>query len=287
MFWPMARATLRIPVPRDFALRPTVRSHGWSDLPPFTTDRTGDSITIHLGQSRATVSQTRGELRVVLESRTRVDRRATAAAIRSCLRVDLDLSEFWSLCRADAELAWASRLKAGRFLRAPTAFQDAVMLLATTNCSWALTRRIVKSLVERWGENGALPSQARLARVPEAQLRRASLGYRAPYLAALARGPDLEELRTAGDDPYPRLLALPGFGPYAAGNMLRLLGRFEHLALDSMVVRRWKERFPRRKATETAIARRLHRYGRFKGLALWLLITEHWHRRETWRDTLG
>jgi 3-methyladenine DNA glycosylase/8-oxoguanine DNA glycosylase len=65
--------------------------------------------------------------------------------------------------------------------------------------------------------------------------------------------------------------------------MLRLLGRFEHLALDSWVTRAWKQRFPRRKATETAISRRLARYGAYRGLAFWLLVTEDWYGREAWR----
>ena len=78
-------------------------------------------------------------------------------------------------------------------------------------------------------------------------------------------------------------MALPGFGPYAAGNMLRLLGRFEHLALDSWVTKAWERRFPRRKATETAISRRLARYGAYRGLAFWLLVTEDWYGREVWR----
>jgi N-glycosylase/DNA lyase len=268
-----------------------VRSHGWSDLPPFDTDRTGHTLRIRLGRATATVTQEGAAIRVTLESAGALDaaaRRAAAAAVRSCLRLDLDLGPFWAICRRDPELRWAARAGAGRFLRAPTAFDDAVMTLATTNCSWALTRRITGSLSERYGVNGALPTAARLARVPESGLRRASLGYRAPYLAALARRPgDLEALR---GDPRPTeeirraLLDLPGFGPYAAENMLRLLGRFEHLALDSWVLRTWRERYPRRRATEGAILRRVGPYGPWRGLAFWLLVTRHWYGRETWRD---
>lgn len=293
MFVGMVRTKVRMAAPADFNLRSTVRSHGWSDLPPFDTDRTGDTLHIHLGQARATVTQagrTGGHLTVTLDSRrapTAAMRRAAAASIRSCLRLDLDLAPFWALCRDDPDLAWADRRKAGRLLRAPTAWADAMMLLATTNCSWALTRRILAALRARWGEDGALPTRARLARVPADALRRqAGLGYRAPYLAALARGPDLEPLRAdpaPTDELYRRLLTLPGFGPYAAGNLLRLLGRFEHLALDSWVTAAWKRRFPRRRATETAIARHLRRYGEYRGLAFWLLLTEEWYGREDWR----
>ncbi|MHC4958583.1 MAG: HhH-GDP family DNA glycosylase [Planctomycetota bacterium] len=265
-------------VPAAFRLRSTVRSHGWSTIGPFDSDRAGDTLQIALPDGRATVRQ-RGR---------RLDIRGSAdtAAVRACLQPELDLAEFWALAENDPDLAWAARQGAGRMLRAPTAFADAVMVLATTNCSWALTTRMLERLVARWGENGAFPTQERLRRVRESSFRAASWGYRAPYLAALAKGPCLESLRS---DPRPtpelrrELLGLPGFGAYAADSMLKLLGRFEHLALDSWVTRVWKEIHPRRKATEPAIRRALRGYGRWTGLAFFLTITRHWYERPYWK----
>lgn len=280
--------SVRIAAPPGFSLWSTVRSHGWSDLPPFDTDRTGHTLEIRLDRATATVRQEGTALRVSLASKAPLaarDRRSAIAAVRSCLRLDLDLTGFHEACAKDPDLRWAAEKGAGRLLRAPTAFHDAVMTLATTNCSWALTRKIVGSIADAYGRNGALPSAARLRRVPPAELRRASLGYRAPYLAKLARGRDLERLR---EDRRPTaelrrdLLELPGFGPYAAENMLRLLGRFEHLALDSWVLRVWRERYGR--ATERAILRRVEGYGEYRGLAFWLLVTRHWYGREEWRE---
>lgn len=272
----MARATIRIPPPPGFSLHATIRCHGWSDLPPFRTDADAAVLVIHLGRATATVRQDGAGLAVAIEG-AGFDRDAVRDAVRSCLRLDLDLAGFYALCRTDPELAWAPDAGAGRFLRAPTAFADAAMILATTNCSWALTRRMVRGLVEHWGDNGAFPTKEALARATVRQLRdRAKVGYRAPFFAALARGPDLEALRT---DPAPtaelrrRLLRRPGFGPYAADHFLRSIGRFEHLGLDSLVTKRWKERYPRRKPTERAIARTLARFGAWKGLAFWLLVT--------------
>jgi 3-methyladenine DNA glycosylase/8-oxoguanine DNA glycosylase len=280
----------RLVPPRGFSLWATVRSHGWSDLPPFDTDRTGHTLEIRLGRATATVRQEGTSLDVALASRSPLsgtDRQRALAAVRSCLRFDLDLDPFHEACARDPELRWAKERGAGRILRAPTAFHDATMTLATTNCSWALTRRIVGALARTYGREGALPSARTLAKVPPAELKEASLGYRAPYLAALARGRDLERLRR---DRRPTaelrkdLLSLPGFGPYAAENMLRLLGRFEHLALDSWVLRTWRTKYPRRQSTERAILKRVERFGEWRGLAFWLLMTAHWYGRETWRD---
>jgi len=218
-------------------------------------------------------------------------KRALWGVVGSCLRFDLDLRPFWEECRSDPDLRFAADLGAGRFLRAPTAFADAAMVLATTNCSWALTRKIVGALVGRFGREGAFPEQEAIAAVPPAELRRlVPLGYRAPYLSALARGPSLEPLREDRSDAgtlRKRLLELPGFGPYAAENMLRLLGRFDYPALDSWVLRRWREEHPGRADPRKAIERRFARFGGFAGLALWLHVTRRWYGDRIWSDKFG
>jgi len=251
--------------PPDFDLAATIRCHGWSDLPPFETDEGGTLLVIRTAQGPITVRDGR------ISARSRRLREIAA----SCLRFDLDLTAFWALCAEDPDLDWAPRAQAGRFLRAPTAFADAVMILATTNCTWALTKKMLRGLVEKYGEDGAFPDQKRLARV-----RRFGFGYRDPYLAALARGPDLEGYRT---DERPtavirkELLGLPGFGSYAVDCFLRSIGRFDGLAIDSMVRARWKEAYPRRPPTEKSIGRRFAKFGEWRGLALWLFLTSDWY----------
>ena len=69
------------------------------------------------------------------------------------------------------------------------------------------------------------------------------LGYRAPYLHELASAIDdgqvePERWREASLDSAEierQILELKGFGPYAAANMLKLLGHYERLAIDSSV----------------------------------------------------
>ncbi|MEM8885501.1 MAG: hypothetical protein AAGD14_15660 [Planctomycetota bacterium] len=247
--------------PPDFDLHATIRSHGWSDLPPFELDADEPRLVIRLPEGVATV--TPGGI----SARTRAMRQAAAG----CLRFDLDLRAFWELCKDDPDLAWVPKAKAGRFLRAPSAFADAVMILATTNCTWALTKKMLRDLVERYGENGAFPSQERLARA-----RRYGFGYRDAYLRAMAKGPSWEHYRS---DPRPtdelrrELLKVPGFGPYAVDNFLRSVGRFDGFAVDSMVRSRWKKLYPRGRSME----RRFARFGEWRGLAMWLLITREWY----------
>jgi N-glycosylase/DNA lyase len=183
-------------------------------------------------------------------------------------------------------------------LRSPTVFEDAVKTLCTTNCSWALTRVMVERLCGTLGAEGpggerTFPSAAAMASRGERFYRETiRAGYRAPFLAALAADVaegrlDLEALRRS-ELPTPELLrrlrAIRGFGPYAAEHLLRLLGRHDHLALDSwtrakLAALRGRRRIP----SDRAVARWYAPYGPWAGLAMWLEVTADWHGdRPSW-----
>ncbi len=119
-------------------------------------------------------------------------------------------------------------------------------------------------------------------------------GYRAPFLLALARGAadgalDLEALRSSAEETDAlarRIRALKGFGPYATEHLLRLLGRHDHLALDSWNrARLARLRGKRRPPGDRTLRRWYARYGEWAGLAMWLEVTGDWHlpapRKET------
>ncbi len=75
-----------------------------------------------------------------------------------------------------------------------------------------------------------------------------------------------------------RILALDGFGPYAAEHLMRLLGRHEGLALDSWNRRKIAElRGRRRQPSDRVLARWFAPWGEWAGLALWLEATGDWH----------
>jgi N-glycosylase/DNA lyase len=177
-------------------------------------------------------------------------------------------------------------------------FEDAVKTLCTTNCSWSLTRVMVERLCAALGDEGpggerAFPSAARIAAEPESFFRETvRAGYRAPFLAALARDAasgalDLEALR-GSDLPTPELLrrlsGIRGFGPYAAEHLLRLLGRHDHLALDSWTRAKLARLRGRRRSPSDRTLRRWYApYGPWAGLAMWLEVTADWHGdRPSW-----
>jgi N-glycosylase/DNA lyase len=285
--------------PDGFSLERVARSHGWYDLPPFAWDAArGELRAVARAGGRAhdvAIVQKGAALAVTTSATRAADERALRDIVASMLRLDEDLAPLYALTDGDERLAYARAHGVGRMLRAPTAFEDVIKMLLTTNCSWSLTRVMVSRLVETLGEPA--PSGARAFPTPEAMAKKREpfyrdvvrAGYRAPHLAAIARDVargrlDPEAWRTPTvDDERLRdeLLALPGIGPYAADNLLRLLGHYGYLGLDSWCRGKLKRLYPRVRDVDKFAARRYRPFGHFAGLAMWLDLTKDWHEGDT------
>jgi len=286
-------ASVRLEVPDAFDLAATVRSHGWYQLAPFGYDPVSGGLSYVFRPARgkpfrAEVRQKGGSLEVTAQGRTSANALETAASgFRRILSTEADLSAFHESVSDDPSLSWLSAKRAGRLLRSPTVFEDLVKTICTTNCSWSLTRSMVSKLVEELGANGdgaaaAFPEAGDMAGVDEAFYREnIKAGYRSAYLLELSEAvasckidpeswldPQLttEELRK-------KLLAVKGVGKYAAENMLKLLGHFDGLALDSYLRSEFYKKHNRgRKCNDKKIERHYRKYGRWKGLAIWFDI---------------
>ena len=218
--------------------------------------------------------------------------------LRHVLNLDEDLSPFYQVAAEDPELAWVAR-GAGRMVRSPTVFEEVVKTVCTTNCSWALTTKMVTALVQHLGEPAAgapkegwrgraFPTAEAMAASPERFYRDVvRAGYRGPYLRTLARmvaagDVDLERLgeRDNGltdEEVEEALVALPGVGPYAAAHIGLMLGRYSRLILDSWTRPKYARlRGSKRPVSDAAIVRRFRPYGRYAGLAFWCYLTRDW-----------
>ncbi len=294
----MPRATLRLPRPRGARLHAIVRSHGWSDLAPFTTEGSGRKLVLHgvLSQNESavafSVAEAGTDFAVTLVSTTAIDRRALGTQIGELLSLEAALEPFYALTDEHPRLGYARRRGAGRLLRGATVWEDLVKVLLTTNCSWALTRKMVERLVAALGSvapdgRRAFPSPAQVAARDESFYREeVKLGYRAPHLVSLAREvvrgtlvlPTRADPRN-DEEVRDSLLALPGFGPYAADNLMRLLGRYRYLGLDSACRAELRSIYGHRsdRVADRAAAKRYRVFGAYAGLAMWLDVTRRWH----------
>jgi len=152
---------LKIPTPRHFSFRRTVASHGWYQLPPFglDTEKWELSRVIDLGQKPPTTIWLTGRKNYIRVQTSRPLTKPEAAIVlrdaRHILRLDDDLRDFYSSIENDPEFSWIGQQGAGRLLRSPTVFEDLVKMICTTNCSWALTLKMVNGFVDNLGRESS------------------------------------------------------------------------------------------------------------------------------------
>jgi N-glycosylase/DNA lyase len=287
--------------PPGFSLHRTIYSHGWSSLPPFRVDKDramllradalpdGRAVTYSIHQP----AKKQIVVEIVNGSANRSeDMKTIAAIVRSSLRFDEDFTLFYSQARKLWHFKWVWHSGAGRLLRAPTVFEDAVKMICTTNCSWALTEVMIANLCKKLGKQMSedvytFPTPTALADCTEAFIRKEiRAGYRAPYLLELAKNivkkkVDIESWRTSKlptEKLFQEVLSVKGIGPYAAANILKLLGRYDYLGIDSWCRKSFSKMYKNgRKVSDKTIEKYYSQYGEWRGLFFWLDVTKHWY----------
>jgi len=180
-------------------------------------------------------------------------------------------------------------------------FEDVIKTIFTTNTLWGATKNMTRKLVDEYGEPlhaGRVVSSDSETRIktndtyiksfpmpesiaasdPATIKEKIRVGYRAPAIHELAvrvaSGKyDLESLKTS-DLPTlelrKELMSINGVGPYAAANLLLILGRSDFIPIDSwalkLVSHEWYKGKP---ITAKEVEKRFEKWGEFKGLAFW------------------
>ena len=224
--------------------------------------------------------------------------------VQRILQLDFDLTPFYDSLAEEERYQWVLQFGAGRLLRAPTVWEDLVKTLLTTNTTWSMTRAMVRRLLvlgaplaadadepthaddlapevgRAAGPHHAFPLPAQVAALSVEDLdAHVRAGYRTGYLHALAtriaEGElDVEAWAAAdlsADELYRRITGLNGFGPYAAGAVLKLLGKFDRLALDSAARSMFAREFASgERVLDSAITAHYEPYGKWRGLIMWM-----------------
>jgi 3-methyladenine DNA glycosylase/8-oxoguanine DNA glycosylase len=288
---------LTISTPRDFSFKRTAISHGWCELLPFEIDRDKWILRRALdlkGDKPVTIDITFRNRQLRVSTSRRLSQKASKqviADVRHMVRLDDDMAGFYGLMVREREFAWVASQGAGRMLRSPTVFEDLVKMICTTNCSWALTEKMVTGLVQNLGRESndgrrTFPTPEAMALMPlKFYTNEVRAGYRAPYFKELADrvasgNLDVEQwlhspLSTV--ELIKEMRGVKGVGPYAAENLLKLLGRYDGLALDSWTrAKFFTVRNNGRKASDKKIARYYSRFNEWRGLVLWCDVTRDW-----------
>ena len=292
-----------IPARPPFNFLSVVNSHGWRQLAPFSFAEEDNTLCYVLRLSNGRVIELKfrdGKDRVVLETEKldAAERREVKEKASWIFGLNLDFSRFYAASRGEPKLAHAKKLARGRVLRSPTLFEDVIKTILTTNTLWTATKSMTRKLVDEFGEPAALSGVTSIARnAVEAPLGRAfptpeaiaasspeflkekiRVGYRAPAIHQLAvrvasGAFDLESLkrsRLPTLELRKELLSINGVGPYAAANLLLILGRTDFIPIDSwalkLVSHEWHDGKP---VTPKDVEKHFERWGEFKGLAFW------------------
>ncbi len=284
---------LLLPARQPFSLATVMHSHGWIRLLPFKEepDQGGLSYIHQLSSGKVVelqVRQARNGVAVnTTSSLTKLEEQEITNKIHWMLGLEQDFSDFYAVAAQEPKLAHVVSKASGRLLRSATLFEDVVKTILTTNTLWAATKRMCANLVDQFGdslpedpERRAFPNPERLTGSNESTLRTETrLGYRAPYILNLAeqaasKDLDLEALKES-DLPTPELrkflLKIKGVGPYAAANLLMLLGRYDDIPIDSwafkLVSHEWYEGEP---VGPAEVKAHFEHWGEWKGLVYWM-----------------
>lgn len=288
--------TLTFPTPSDFDFWQTVNSHGWAALRPHTYDEAArimrytvqleDQSVWQLAFSGATqaiaVQADGGKSRLTEGRRAEIERKT-----RWMFRLDEQYEQFYALCKNNPTLKHVVEKRHGRVLRCATAWEDLVRVIATTNTTWTLTRRMIDKIVAGWGtphpdnpELVAFPAPKVIAKLKEDDLKGIGYGYRAAYIIENARRIVAGELDLEGlarselpdKEVRKQLLNLRGVGDYAAGTLMILFGRYTNVPVDT-VAREAISRvfFKGETVTDKQVKAALEPYQPFAALALYCL----------------
>ncbi len=286
---------LTLPARPPFNFLSVIHSHGWRQLAPFSYDENTNTLSYVLRLSNARVIELKileGKNAVLVETEklNKAEQKEVADKVTWMFGLDMDFSAFYVASRAEPKLAHTEKQALGRVLRSPTLFEDVVKTILTTNTLWRATQNMTRKLVEEFGERNprqnasqntqrAFPTpEAIAASNPDALRDKIRVGYRAPAIHDLAVRVasgryDLEALKTSSLPTHElrkELMTLKGVGPYAAANLLVLLGRYDFIPIDTyalqMVSHEWYKGKP---VTAREVEKRFEKWGEFKGLAFW------------------
>ncbi|MDX9911589.1 MAG: hypothetical protein RBS39_07155 [Phycisphaerales bacterium] len=260
---------LTINVPEDFVLARDACSYGYFLLAPNEWDVPTQThrctlglsegparVTIAQGGSGETLDMSRWAsvagtaLRIACSrALSKPEQREVREKVSRMLRLDEDAAHLAEFHELDPRWKASGR---GRLFRSPTLFEDVVKTVTSCNVQWpgtiAMNERLCAVLGTSAGKDveNAFPTQDKLARARATTLRaRCRVGYRDARLIELAkmfRAGEIDEAwltdpANSDERVMKFLVSLPGVGPYAAANILQLLGRYTRLPLDTESVR--------------------------------------------------
>ena len=254
---PIIQHEFTLSCPKYYNLRTTCNAHGWKELAPFNWNDEFCTLNVTVLVNDCAVDlkieQQKSTVVILIYSHKELGD-SHLNEIRSLVKRIIDLEEKNSKLHKIAVengIEYSSLIEngAGRILHSSTLWEDAAKTLFTTNCSWALTKKISEEICSVFFNsisplgNYSFPSPTIIARLNESELRNyVPIGYRAPYLLSLAKEFSdnqvlikLENKILSFKEAKNIVMNLKGFGTYAATHLLVMAGYYNEIPVDSVV----------------------------------------------------
>eukprot|EP00903_Cladosiphon_okamuranus_P016401 g15123.t1 len=223
---------------------------------------------------------------VSAEALTESDQEDIRAQVVRMFQSTVDLEPWFRLSPKAKEIGY------GRLFRSPTVFEDMVKSITGCNMKFQGTIRMNKLLCEHFGHDHAFPTPEDLEGVEAEDLKvKAKVGYRADRILRLAKSfrdgsvdPDwLEAPGRTREEVFKFVKGLHGFGDYAAGNVVMLLGFYEEVPMDSETVRHFKDYHGQTTKNVKEVAPKVKKeyepYAPYQFLQYWYEMIE-WHEKK-------
>jgi hypothetical protein len=246
----MYRAYLHESIP----LQPILNIHGWSFLyPAIINNNSLTYSTLLHSEIPITFTIREGHNRIIIDYDCLLSEMHLTLlknVISRMLSVDFPMSTLINLCKKNKNASYLRLAHQGwgRLLRSPSAWEDAIKTLFTTNASWGYTKLMCRNLCSSIGKmtkSGfyTFPNCRSIIHKGEGYLsKHANIGYRSRYLILLSKyactrnGKWLfSENSYFNDDINSELNNLVGFGDYARTHLKVLLGDYSNLPIDREV----------------------------------------------------
>jgi 3-methyladenine DNA glycosylase/8-oxoguanine DNA glycosylase len=287
---------------KPFNFHSVVNSHGWRQLAPFQLENDALIYVDQLSNRRIveySISASSAGVQIETGKLNQAEQKEVTDKVTWMFGLDMEFSDFYSASRLEPKLARAKKQALGRVLRSPTLFEDVVKTIFTTNTLWAATKSMTRKLVDEFGKTFGLDTpfatnaqgystnevkrsfptpEAIAASNPDFIKEKIRVGYRAPAIHDLAERIasgkyDLEALKSSTLPTLElrkELMTIKGVGPYAAANLLMILGRHDFIPIDSyalkMVSHEWYKGKP---ITAKEVEKRFEKWDEYIGLAFW------------------
>lgn len=246
--------------PKYFQLENMVCVHGWRELAPFSYIKEKNllSLAAYAKESPVDIDIIQKGDKICVsftcfDTPTKKIYSSVESIVRRVLFYDRDIS---SLLVTSANIGknYEDLVKKGwnRLLRSATLFEDFCKVLFTTNCSWALTKKICSAFCSKAFSkvtprgNYPFPKADVIADFSKEELKTmAPVGYRNESLSLLAdkfsKNGDSWIIEKDAAQTFEAVNKLKGFGHYASSHMLIILDFFTEIPTDSVVIKYLKD----------------------------------------------